>query len=419
MFCGSAPVENCIEPDFTVRGSHEWDRELRPDERRETLFTPARFRYQNQPVKDPTVVRDDPEWPLASYWPVYVSNFMVNNWIEESDDYSLKYWYTQVSDFFAYKGFQTRMIYFHLLDTEYLRVQKKNSLIEALVYFGSEEEAERAIATCHRCQYFGHWLNVFPGRTPEHFCNERAVRLVKKSGQVAESFLENCLNPFGKVELIIRHAEGNILVQFETKEDMLKALPSQNTWKPILLNGPVRIQRFLESDVKMGIKWASESQEGFLDQRPRSKVLQYFEDGIHPIVENTWTRFDVPKISKGIKNEKRSRKMRQSLLSKRKRIKRHYEKVMKTEEYQKMSEEEKRALTEELSNKYGFNPFAPKKPRGHPNCLTPRQKQASVLKSVNWLLRQNGKPTLTKADQRKERDKALRIVRAQNKQQKI
>ncbi|KAL9696937.1 hypothetical protein quinque_000378 [Culex quinquefasciatus] len=406
MFCGSAPVENCIEPDFTVAGSLEWDRKLTPGERAEVLFAPAKFRYLNPPAKDPLV---DPDWPLAAFWPAYLSNFMVNNWIDQWN--ALKHWYAQVSDFFAYKGFQTRMIYFHTLDSDYLQLQKKNMLIEALVYFGSEEEAERAIATCHRCRYFGHWLNVLPGRTPEYFCNELSVRLVKGPAPTSESHLEHSLRPFAKVKLAIRHSIGNILVQFSSKEGMLKALASQANWKPIQLMEPVRIQRFLESDVKMGIQWEMEKQPDFLTQRPRRKIWQYFEDGIQPIVDNTWTIDDTPKQSKCLKLEKKLKKQKIKAASKRRLMKQNFQKYMKTEEYKNMSQAEKNALCEETYRTYGFNPLETKGPS---KAQTPRQRKASVLKSVNWFLKQSGKPTLTKADQlkkRSERDKRLQMAK--------
>lgn len=403
MHCGSAPPIDCIEPDFTVSGAAQWDRRLSNRERAEVLFAPPAETF-GRTVVQARKGATDPKWPLANYWPVYLSNFMVKKWDETT-------WYDQVSDYFAYHGFETRMIYFHTLDTDYLRVQKKNCLIEALVYFGSEEECERAIATCHRKQHYGHRLNVLPGRTPEYLDNERAVRFVQKKCQKSESFLELFLIPFGKVELAIRHSEGNILVQFKSKEDMIKALPSQTHWKPLQLKGPVRIQRYLEAEVKMGIKWVIESQgERFIERRPRPRMLQYFEDGIHPIAENTWSRLSIPKISKAMYHEKKAAKTKLRQLAKRKRIRNNFDKYMKSKEYQKMSESEKQALHEEVFKNHGFDPTvrAPGKPKGVRQ--TRKQKQASVLKSVNYFMKQDGKPLLKKADQEERRNEVNQVV---------
>uniref|UniRef100_A0A1Q3G248 RRM domain-containing protein n=1 Tax=Culex tarsalis TaxID=7177 RepID=A0A1Q3G248_CULTA len=367
MLCGSAPEINCIEPDFTAAGAKEWDRRLTPRERAEALFVPAKnvVREPSPGIQNAA----DPKWPVASYWPVYLSNFMVNEWDEQ-------FWYDQVSDFFAHHGLQTRMIYFHTLDAEFLQIQKHCSLIDALVYFRSEQEAKRAIATCHRSLYYGHKLNVMSGRTPEYFCNERSVRLVRndlEAMQKPETSIENVLTPFGRVEFATRQSEDSIVMEFTNTDCMVQALSSQNSWKPIQLRGQVQKQRFVEADVKSGISWLIESQEGYLQQRPRPEVSQYFEDGIQPIVETRWKPPQTPKHSRERKD--RDEHLKQLWKQKKKEVR-----------FQKLSKWQKNKLYQNLCKEVGYGMKPGKKVR---------KVQQNVLKSVNFFLRTRDKPTLT------------------------
>lgn len=331
----------------------------------------------------------DPRWALAAYWPVYVSNFKALVWQEDT-------WYKQVSNYFAHKRLLTRMIYFHQIEDEiFLQCQKESQMLDMLVYFTSQKDAEKAIKTCHRDSYYGHYLNVFHGRRPDYFSSERTVRL-EVSGPthltMSDTFVENKLKSFGKVEVAARTTPNHVYVQFSSVQDMVSAVGSQYLWSPSPLKKPVMKQRFIESEVKMGIEWAIQSNDYFMDMQPSADVVKCILGGFRLNVKTNWKGHKAPKKSDFSKSRLKQSRERMKMLAKQSRK----DITMNKSKLRKAALKLFHNPDAEIPGLVSVTPAAsdtmsPMLDR------TPRPKISDALKGVNWFLRIHGKPPVSKA----------------------
>ncbi|XP_058825075.1 uncharacterized protein LOC131685390 [Topomyia yanbarensis] len=238
------------------------------------------------PMKKP-----DESFSLSAYHPVYVGNFKVIAWDK-------KVWYEQISSYFAYKGLLTRMVYFHQNKNDsFTKFQEVNRLIDMLVYFTTELDALQAIKLCHRDVYYGHKLNVLPGRKPQCFDTRVTVRFLLPSDEMhnkTESIVEEELG--GNVSHIMQDSVRRTLVQFVNKKAMLKAISTQSLYIPIRAHKKTKRQRFLEEDAEQRIEWAIKTYPSFMEMKPGPSILQALYDGTQPPVDTSWMNHDKPLV---------------------------------------------------------------------------------------------------------------------------
>ncbi|XP_065088542.1 uncharacterized protein LOC135710014 [Ochlerotatus camptorhynchus] len=309
-------------------------------------------------------------WFLAAYWPVYVGNFKVDKWVEDT-------WYEQVSNYFAYNGLLTRMIYIHHQpnDKAFSKYQRQCMLIDMLVYFTSKADADRAIATCHRDPYFGYKLIVLPGRDPIYFNKERCVRFAALGDSCKftplETVMENALSRHGPVTFAGRYPNEIIILEFVSIQAMVAAVASQFRWKPSPLKQEFMKQRFIEEDVKLDIEWAKESNPTFMDMQPKPSVLVHLFEGVRPNVSPLWkgheTYVKAPVLLKLRKET--NKRMRMLAFNKKYKI-------------QKPKKPETEIVTRDPA-------LPPPKTR--------RQNEADNMKSINWFLRYYGAAPISRA----------------------
>lgn len=196
-------------------------------------------------IRDP---RCNSNTDLACFWPVYVGNF-------KDDD---------VANYFAYHGLHARW-WFHRKDTYYREFQSPARLYDMLVYFVSERDAELAIKLCHRDIHKGYKLNVFPGREPVYFKEDRSVLAYNmKSGRIySEHFFERHVSLICKVNVncVVKFDMKNGALEFDSPSDVRKAQQTERMWTYIPVEGKLQKQRFLEKDVLSSI-------ENILTQNP-------------------------------------------------------------------------------------------------------------------------------------------------------
>ncbi|KAL9695065.1 hypothetical protein quinque_014350 [Culex quinquefasciatus] len=216
---------------------------------------PPQQEEPREPIAPPTYTEADlyptipdpeclPEWPLACYWPVFVANFRLDDLAEQPRN-------AQIASYFAAKGLLTRMFFIRESITCqcYTKYQQQSMLLDMLVYFTCEEDAVRAIWSCHRESYYGHLLNVWPGRTPVFL-------------DVSRSHHGPC------VETVARFSECDVVVEFANAKTMRAAIRYTQFWMPKMLTQATQKQGFLERDVGQELLQMIADNPGFLDMVP-------------------------------------------------------------------------------------------------------------------------------------------------------
>lgn len=325
---------------------------------------------------DPSCTED---WFLAGYWPVYVGNFKVEKWDEST-------WYEQISNYFAYNGLLTRMIYVHHRhdDKKFAAYQEQCMLIDMLVYFASKADANRAMATCHRDSYYGYKLHVLPGRDPVFFDKERSVRFIALGDTSEytplETFIGNALNYHGQVVFSGRYTDESVVIEFVSTEDMCAGVGSQYRWKPTSLHRKCMKQRFIEQNVKMNIERANEANPAaFMDMQPKPSVLIQLLEGIQPNVSTAWKGHESYVKSPTWVQHRMEQKQQQRFRSK--------------------CKKQKIPIPEELC---------------HRN-KTKRQIEQDNLKWINWFLQHNGAKPISRGTVEQKVHQPMRQKRAQGK----
>ncbi|XP_058451993.1 uncharacterized protein LOC131430798 [Malaya genurostris] len=240
-----------------------------------------------------------PSWPLELYHPIYVGNFKILAWDQHV-------WYKQVSEYFAYKGLLTRMVYFPQLSGDpFVRFQEANRLIDMLVYFASPGNARKAIECCHGDSYYGHKLNVLSGRRPLYFDSLRSVKIClpdKITNCDSETFIENALSEFGKVVYVMKCSVQKAFVEFSTKKSMLNAIAKQTSYTPVRIKKKqVMKQRIIEFEAMKHIMSIMKIYPLFMEMKPEPETLQYLIEGKRPLIDMSWKNHDVPVPSENAK----------------------------------------------------------------------------------------------------------------------
>ncbi|XP_058446165.1 uncharacterized protein LOC131427199 [Malaya genurostris] len=275
------------EPDFTNPSSDKsyFDSMLRSSDGKDDRSPPKPRKYTekdlNPTQRDP---RCDADWPLACYWPVFVSNFKCKG--NRND------WHLEVSDYFAYKGLLARMVHFRdMSDDVFKQCQRYTFLPDMLVYFTSQQDAMDAIRLCNRENYYGHRLNVVSGREADNFDNERSFRiklLSNKSVLKTEQLFETKFARYNKVDCVFLHAVKEFVLQFANKNEMVSAACNVVNMIVVPLTGRVSKQRYLESDLKQELLDKIKSNDEFMEMKPRKEVLQALLDRKTVDVDVSW-----------------------------------------------------------------------------------------------------------------------------------
>lgn len=284
-----------VDSDLDENGeSRQWECSLArkaPRTYREKDFRPTE--------KDPRCKED---WPLAAFWPVYVSNFRLFHRFD-SDTNCLH----AVHKYFAAKGLPSFMV-FRWKDNFFNEYQKRVGLYDFLVYFCTEKDANRAIQWCNRESYYGHKLNVYNGRTPDLFAKQKSWRLkhLKAEDKLeTESNLEQYLRRYGEVRSVSKQDLDGVFVEFEkTFEDFESLFAEDRRIEATLVEGPVSRQRFVERDVEDEIQKALEAKPKLIKTRPRNFLLKSLKHGVIPEMWNLWLKTEAEALLE-FKNKRR------------------------------------------------------------------------------------------------------------------
>ncbi|XP_065088545.1 uncharacterized protein LOC135710016 [Ochlerotatus camptorhynchus] len=220
-------------------------------------------------IRDP---RCNSNTDLACFWPVYVGNFKD----------------TSVSQYFASRGLYVRWWY-HRKDEYYREFQCKAQIFDMLVYFVSERDAKLAIERCHRDTHRGYTLNVFPGREPVYFKEDRSVYAEKmKSGRIfSEQFFEKHAKFICKVKVncVVKFDMKHGALEFERPEDVLKAQKKERMWKYAPITWKLQKQRFLENDVLNQIEAFLVENPDTLKVKRNDKYMKLLLNGFRPFID--------------------------------------------------------------------------------------------------------------------------------------
>lgn len=179
------------------------------------------------------------------------------------------------------------------------RQQRKTLLQDMLVYFTCQEDAERAIRCCDKTTYYGHTLNVLPGRVPVYFDPERTVcfRVGKKSFHLTDTIVEQKLRYRGcdNIGTIVKYTDCEVFVEFDDGYSMRRAVAETKLWIPSMLSHPVKKQRYLEQDCKYQMMFMIQENPSFLDMVPPEYVLNDLLNGKLPPVVRDWENWAAPK----------------------------------------------------------------------------------------------------------------------------
>lgn len=284
-----------VDSDLDENGeSRQWECSLArkaPRTYREKDFRPTE--------KDPRCKED---WPLAAFWPVYVSNFRLFHRFD-SDTNCLH----AVHKYFAAKGLPSFMV-FRWKDNFFSEYQKRVGLYDFLVYFCTEKDANRAIQWCNRESYYGHKLNVYNGRTPDLFAKPKSWRLkhLKAEDKLeTETNLEQYLRRYGEVRCVSKVDLDGVFVEFDkTFEDFESLFAEDRRIEATQVEGPVSRQRFVERDVEEEIQKALEAKPKLIKTRPRNFLLRSLKHGVIPEMWNLWHKTEAEALIE-FKNKRR------------------------------------------------------------------------------------------------------------------
>ncbi|XP_058825078.1 uncharacterized protein LOC131685394 [Topomyia yanbarensis] len=193
-------------------------------------------------VKDP---RCDPNWPLATLWPVFVSNFrcaeikMLDFRLRRffaSNDLFVRWWFQPADDY--YRDFQTRA-----------------GLYDMLVYFVSEKDAQQAIERCNRITYEAFTLNVLDGREPVYFPVDRTLyfKHMIAGFDFSQQYFENNMARFGHIVCAVKYGIKSGAVEYRDTKSRDTAQYIQRLWDAVPVPKNLKKQRYLEDDMRDNI----------------------------------------------------------------------------------------------------------------------------------------------------------------------
>lgn len=226
------------------------------------------------------------EFPPAAFHPVYLGNFLCQQYSELVP---------RVQQYFASKGLLVRMVFSRGADTDPFRAyQDKTKLYDCLVYFTRPEDAQDAIKYLHRDKYFGHRLNIFPGREPELIIPERSVGYdipVKMLHWPSYIIVEHIKRTtYANIRNVKRLGADRIIVEYVNAHQREKALRLDRYFMPNSLVGQViSHQHFLEQDVMEEIRYRI-ANTPFMTMGPERCILDELCAGRIPKVPKKWAK---------------------------------------------------------------------------------------------------------------------------------
>lgn len=222
------------------------------------------------------------EFPPAAFHPVYLGNFLCQQYSELVP---------RVQQYFASKGLLARMVFSRGADADPFRAyQDKTKLYDCLVYFTRPEDAQDAIKYLHRDKYFGHRLNIFPGRIPDRMDPNQTVvykltrLLIKLQTRKIEEHIQTVANVVIKSSKRVN--KERLVVQFAGPDHRNRALAeyrfalTQSLDKCEASLG--QQQNFLESDVVGEMSARMKKATAFMAMCPEKVVLEALYAGVKP-----------------------------------------------------------------------------------------------------------------------------------------
>ncbi|XP_055544732.1 uncharacterized protein LOC129729883 [Wyeomyia smithii] len=260
------------------------------------LVPPGSTEYQSQ-ESDPRCAED---WPLAKYWPVYVSNFRVFSKHEEICVQA-------VHEYFACKGIPSFMV-FRLKNKFYKKYLKFVGFTDMLVYFCCQKNARKAVEMCHRDLYYGYRLNVYRGRNRTFFSVDNTWFFKGKTYAdkfATENTTEKYCSRFDEVTAVSKYVFQGVYVEFRTPNLPRETLQNDR-FEVNFISNRIMKQRFIEPDVREQITRALKDRR-FMKCRPSRQVLLSLMEGSIPDVCRKWQTAEIyltddPVIQKNLEN---------------------------------------------------------------------------------------------------------------------
>lgn len=234
---------------------------------------PRRSRYTQADLWPPGSGGFAPE----AFYPVYLGNF----WCQQPQELT-----DSVQAYFASRGLLARLVFsWDAASDPFRSLQTQNKLYDCLVYFCRPEDADDAGRFLHRDLYYGHRVNIFPGRFPVFFDPSRTIKynILNHSNSITEQVLENDLasKAGAQVVCIVKHAVRDIYVELDNPANMQQVLTSYWFCEPDQIDPNQPKQRFLEQDV---IGEMLVNLQTFMAQMPSQQILDALFRGINPPV---------------------------------------------------------------------------------------------------------------------------------------
>uniref|UniRef100_A0A8D8CMD6 (northern house mosquito) hypothetical protein n=1 Tax=Culex pipiens TaxID=7175 RepID=A0A8D8CMD6_CULPI len=262
----------------------------------------------------------DRDFPPAAFFPVYVGNFLCQQRAELV---------ARVQQYFASKGLLARMVFVRSAQNDpFQSYQDKTKLYDCLVYLTRQRDAQDAVKYLHRDKYYGHRLNVFPGRVPQFFDPAKSVQYTirKHSGSVTEQVLENELvqSSGGSTTVVVctvKHSQQEAFVEFSDPASMERAIQRGSglcSVRPGHMDSNQPRQRFLEQHVQSEMMFHITANPRFMFLMPEGAILEALYKGIRPPVWEEWKvdQIDTTRDLRGRKQEKRVKRLARKAIRK-------------------------------------------------------------------------------------------------------
>lgn len=227
------------------------------------------------------------EFPPAAFHPVYLGNFLCHQYDQLVP---------RVQQYFASKGLLARMVFSRSADSDPFRsYQDRTKLYDCLVYFSRPEDAQDAVTYLHRDKYFGHRLNIFPGRIPDRMDPDQSVLYLLSPllNHLLTRNIEDHIQTEANVAIKSsrRISEDKLAVQFDSPDHRDQALRHYPYAIAASLKNQEEFsqqQRFLEQDVFNEMRVGIENDETFMAMCPEEDVLESLYAGVTPDVDMDW-----------------------------------------------------------------------------------------------------------------------------------
>ncbi|XP_039429115.1 uncharacterized protein LOC120412628 isoform X3 [Culex pipiens pallens] len=234
----------------------------------------------------------DRDFPPAAFFPVYVGNFLCQQRAELV---------ARVQQYFASKGLLARMVFVRSAQNDpFQSYQDKTKLYDCLVYLTRQRDAQDAVKYLHRDKYYGHRLNVFPGRVPDFILVDQSVGydLPDKMTHWPDHIIVQHIKveTLSNIRSIKRLNSSQVIVQYVNAYQREKALRRYQYFMPHSLDGQtIYNQHFLEQDV-MGEIRHQIAHTPFMVMGPERHVLDALCSGQKPNLPSYYKGHKTPKL---------------------------------------------------------------------------------------------------------------------------